>query len=108
MKRRTVAVTLVTGRMYKIRHRSKAQPHDLVSVLRYLGVKNRPGPVAHRFSARPVAGVQTLPHRHIVSVEQVASTETPIVGYRWTEIQPARIRARRHHMKTAKRSGRRS
>jgi hypothetical protein len=108
--KRTATIVMVTGRWYKILHRSEAEDfwRDYMSVMQYLGLSKRRGPITPRFNARPVAGVQSLRHRAIVSVEQVAATETPIVGYRWTEIQPARIRARRHHMKTAKRSGRRS
>lgn len=107
--KRTTTIVMVTGRWYKIRHRSMAEDYwrDYLSVMQYLGLSRRRGPITHRFDARPVAGVQSLRHRVIVSVEPVAATGTPIVGYRWTEIEPARIRARRHHMKTAKRSGKR-
>lgn len=81
---------MIIGRWYQIRHRSEAQHYDRKSVMQYLGVAEQPGPVTHRFNARPVAGTQTMPHSWLISVEEVPATTTPIVAARWQSSGSAR------------------
>lgn len=69
----TTKVKLERGNRYRIYHQSPSQGYMRVSVMDYLDDDDQ----HHVFSARPVAGTQTLPKSWVIRIVEV-STETPV------------------------------
>lgn len=70
---------LIPGKRYLLIHRGPLQRYDRESVMIFLGVEYHPagsaGEPYYQFSARPVAGTQTLPDSWIKEVYEVTPDE---------------------------------
>lgn len=67
---------LIEGRKYRIKHRSETQKKDRESVMRFLGEEGS----SYVWSARPVAGTQTMPKSWVKSAEPVLESTDPYIN----------------------------
>lgn len=67
-------MNLEIGTRYRLRYRSETQRRDRTAVMDYIGTNHNGD---HQFSARPVAGTQTMPAAWLLEAVAVAKA-TPV------------------------------
>lgn len=67
---------LIKGRKYRIKHKSETQKKVRESVMRYLDEDDG----SYIWSARPVAGTQTMPKEWLQSAEPVLESTDPYIN----------------------------